>query len=132
MTEPHIHFIKALTKARKEFRIPTKDQAGMYAHASLSSLKNAIDDALTKNGINYTYEINQRENNEWTLSLIVEHENGEQRISVYPLNTTQSQNKRDVNQIIGVSQSRSVGAGDGSIGYIVGIVVVGIEAEERP
>lgn len=99
-------YIKAMIKARKEFAPLIKDRSGQYNYASVTALRNALDDALEKNGISYEFHIHEScTDKPDRIELRVEHDEGEQRHSTYPLMVTQNSSRQNEHQGYGSAVS---------------------------
>lgn len=99
-------YIKAFIKARKEFSVPNNDRSGQYKYASIGELRNAIDKALEKYGLSYEFHIHESVTEKPDrIELCVEHEDGEQRHSTYPLIMSQTSSRQNEHQSYGSAVS---------------------------
>lgn len=99
-------YIKAFIKARKEFSALIKDKSGQYNYASVTALRNALDDALGKYGLSYEFHIHESSSDKPDrMELLVEHDEGEQRHSTYPLMISQTSSRQNEHQGYGSAVS---------------------------
>lgn len=103
MTEAKVAFTKALIKARAEFKPLAKDTQGRFKYASLTAIKNSINQALEDNGFSYHTETLPSDGKMF-MWLFVSHESGHERSSAYPLNT-EFNDRKDPDQQFGSSLS---------------------------
>jgi hypothetical protein len=97
-----IAFTKALIQARSQFGELSKDKKGHFEYASITAIKKAIEKPLADNGFSYHFETTVEERP--VLWLVVEHDEGERKMSGYPLfNATND--RKDPNQQFGSSLS---------------------------